>query len=341
MSLYVTELRRLGKRRFTRYMTLIGLLVLAAVAVGTFLTNQKIGPEQRASAERQAQAQYEEQVRYVERDRAECERLKAAGEPADGRFPDDCSTITPPPREAVEARWFLPSTFDFRESFGATLIPYAAILALIAFVVGASFVGAEWSTGGMMNLLLWRPRRLNVLLTKLAALLTGVTVVTLLGAAAWTAAFWAVGSYRGSTAGMTGGVWQSFALTGLRGFALVVVAAVVGFALASLGRHTAFALGGVLAIAVVGQFGLGVVLALADVKFPEAWLLPTYGLAWMGKEVELRNFEACNYSGMSGMSECAPDTLTITWQHSSALLAVGLVLALGAALWAMRRRDIA
>ncbi|WP_416902168.1 ABC transporter permease subunit [Micromonospora echinospora] len=338
MSLYVTELRRLGKRRFTRYMTLIGLLVLLAVAVGTFLTNQKIGPEQRAAAERTAQAQYEEQVRYSQRERDACERAEAAGEPNDGRYPDDCSVITPPPRDSFEAQWFLPSTFDFRSNFGETLVTYAAILGLIAFVVGASFVGAEWSTGGMMNLLLWRPKRLNVLLTKLAALLTGVVAVTVLGLLAWTAAFWAVGSFRGSTARMTSGVWQSFALTGLRGFALVVVAAVVGFALASLGRHTAFALGGVLAVGVVGQFGLGVVLALADVKFPEAWLIPTYGLAWMGKEIKLENYDACNFSVSGG---CEPDVLTITWQHSSVLLLTGLVLALGAALWSMRRRDIA
>jgi hypothetical protein len=137
---------------------------------------------------------------------------------------------------------------------------------------------------------------------------------------------------------MTGGVWQSFGLTGLRGFALVVVAAVVGFGLASLGRHTAFALGGVIAVAVVGQFGLGIVLSLADVKFPEAWLIPTYALAWIDKQVKLENFEACNFSTVSG---CQPDTLTITWQHSAWLLAAGLVLTLGAALWSMRRRDIA
>ena len=34
----------------------------------------------------------------------------------------------------------------------------------------------------MMNLLLWRPKRLTVLLTKLAALLTGILAVTLLAA---------------------------------------------------------------------------------------------------------------------------------------------------------------
>ena len=54
----------------------------------------------------------------------------------------------------------------------------AALLALVAFVIGASFVGAEWNSGGMMNLLLWRPQRLQVLGTKLAALLVGLTALT-------------------------------------------------------------------------------------------------------------------------------------------------------------------
>ena len=233
--------------------------------------------------------------------------------------------------------WFLPSTFDFRETFDETLIPFAAILALVGFVVGASFVGAEWSTGGMMNLLLWRPKRLTVLLTKLAALLTGILAVTLPAAVLWFAGFWAVATFRGSTEKMTSGVWQSFLLTGLRGVVLVLVLTTIGFALASLGRHTAMALGGVVAVMVVGQFGLGILLAMASVRFAEAWLLPTYALAWMTKTVTLQDWDSCNatYYG-----ECKPDTMDITWQQSSVLLSVGVVVILGAALWTMRRRDI-
>ena len=68
----------------------------------------------------------------------------------------------------------MPYQFDFREEFGAFISIFAGILALFGFVVGASFVGAEWNTGGMMNLLLWRPKRLPVLFTKLAALLSAV-----------------------------------------------------------------------------------------------------------------------------------------------------------------------
>ncbi|MET8231036.1 ABC transporter permease subunit [Micromonospora sp. NPDC005298] len=337
MSLFRTELRRLTKRRFTRYMTLLGLLVLAAVVVGVFFTNQKIGADQLAKAERQAEQQYQEQVRWSEQERSACEQAKKAGTASDGRYPDDCSMISAPSREQIEAEWFLPSTFNFRETFDETLVPFAAILALVGFVVGASFVGAEWSTGGMMNLLLWRPKRLTVLLTKLAALLTGILAVTLPAAVLWFAGFWAVANFRGSTEKMTSGAWQSFALTGLRGVALVLVLTTIGFALASLGRHTAMALGGVVALMVVGQFGLGILLSMASVKFAEAWLLPTYALAWMTKTVTLQNWDSCNatYYG-----ECKPETMDITWQQSSALFSIGVVVILGAALWAMRRRDI-
>ncbi|MFC6015347.1 ABC transporter permease subunit [Plantactinospora solaniradicis] len=337
MNLYTTELRRLRKRRFVRYLTLAGLLVLVAVAVGMFFTNQKIGPAQVASAERAADREYQQNIEFAQQHRQECEKAKAAGNAPEGAFPEDCSLIQPPPREVFRSEWHLPATFEFRDEFAGMLTAFTAVLALVAFIAGASFVGAEWSTGGMMNLLLWRPQRIRVLLTKLGALLSALFGVTVVAAAAWTAAFWATATYRGSTERMTSGVWQSIGLTGLRGLTLVLVAGALGFGLASLGRHTALALGGVLGVMVVGQFGLGIVLGMAQVKFVEVWLLPTYLLAWMDKKVTLRNFDACQAS-FSG--ECRPATFDITWQNSSILLAVSLVLVLGAAIWSMRRRDI-
>ncbi|MEH0969701.1 ABC transporter permease subunit [Micromonospora sp. CPCC 205546] len=337
MSLYRTELRRLTKRRFTRWMSLLGLLVLALVVIGVFLTNEKIDAATLAKAERAAEQQWQRDVRHNAQYRAECDKAKAAGTAQADDFPEDCASIQPPPREAIETQWFLPSTFDFRESFGETLLPLAAILALVGFVVGASFVGAEWNTGGMMNLLLWRPKRLTVLLTKLAALLTGLVALAVPTTLLWFGSFWLVAVFRGSTAKMTSGAWQSFALTGLRGLVLALVTATIGFALASLGRHTAMALGGVIALMVVGQFGLGILLAMAGVRFAEAWLLPTYAVAWMQKKVTLQDWNTCQ---ATYFGECEPDTLEITWQQSSVMMVVGFVVILGAALWAMRRRDI-
>lgn len=336
MSLYRAELRRLVLRRLTRWMTVLGLVVLVTVAVGVFLSNQKIDDTARAEAEVAAEQQWQQQVRQVEQFRAECEQAAARGD-QDGRLPADCSQITPPPREAFEAAHYLPTTFDFRAGFGETLTVLAATLALVGFVVGASFVGAEWSTGGMMTMLLWRPKRLTVLLTKLTALLSGLLALAVPATVLWFGSFWLIATVRGTTERMTAGAWQSFALTSLRGVVLALVAAAIGFGLASLGRHTAMALGGAVAVMVVGQSGLAALLEMTEAKFTAAWLLPTYLLAWMDREVILTDWQSCRYDPFGN---CEAETLTLTWHHSSVLFAVGLVVVLGAALWAMRRRDV-
>jgi ABC-2 type transport system permease protein len=217
------------------------------------------------------------------------------------------------------------------------VLAFSAILAMIAFVAGASYVGAEWSTGGMMNLLLWRPQRLQVLTTKLAALLSmlfGLSVVTI---ALWTAGFWLVASLRGTTDRMTSGAWQSYGLTELRGIGLILAFGTVGFALASLGRHTAVALGGAIGAIVVGQFGVGILLAMAQVDFIERYLAPTYLAAWMDKKVTLENWNAC-MTDTTG--QCRPETLDVTWQQTGILMGGALVVFVGAAMWSMKRRDI-
>jgi ABC-2 type transport system permease protein len=335
VSLVRAEGRRLVKRRFTRYMVLIGLLVLAAVAVGMFFSHQKIGPAQYAAAERAAERDYQQQVQLSEGIRAECERAKAGDTPDKMHFPEDCSQLIPP-REAFPAAQYVPATFNFKEMFPVTILVLAGVLAMVAFVVGASYVGAEWHTGGMMNLLLWRPRRLQVLLAKLGTLMAGLLATTVVLAGAWLAAFWAIGTERGTTAGMTPGVWWSLALTGLRGLAVVLLAGLVGFAVASIGRHTAFALGGAIAVIVIGQIGLGIALQLARVRFPEAYLLPTHVYAWMTKKVTLQDWQSCQFT----MGECRPKTMDLTWQRSGVLFGVTALVLFGAALWTMRRRDI-
>lgn len=165
MSLYTAEARRLGKRRFTRFFALGTLLVLAAIVAGMFLVNHKATPERLASAQAQAAREYDLAVQQSAREKADCQA--AQGTPAAQNFPP-CDQLFQPVREDFQAQWYLPPTFDFREQFGFLVTALAALLAVAAFVIGATFVGAEWSSGGMMNLLLWRPQRLAVLGTKLA-----------------------------------------------------------------------------------------------------------------------------------------------------------------------------
>ncbi len=332
MSLYKAELRRFGKRRFIRYAFLGGLVVLLLVLGGSFLSSEKNTPAALAQAQVEATAAYERDVAGAAQQKQLCEADKAAG-----RVPS-CDEMTWTPQASdYRAEDYLPHAFNFRAEFAFMIMAFAAIIAMLAFITSASFVGAEWTSGGMTNLLLWRPRRLQVLGTKLAAALTGVTVLSVLTGALWTAGFWLTAVLRGTTEKMTPGVWQSLGLTWLRALALIAVAVIVGFALASLGRHTALALGVTVGVLVVLQYGLMIVLSLAQVRFVERYSVFTYIAAWMDKKMELEDYAAPCVAGPNG---CVPPTLTIEWPLAGSLMAAVAVLVLGAAMWSMRSRDV-
>jgi ABC-type transport system involved in multi-copper enzyme maturation permease subunit len=335
VSLYRAETRRLVKRRFTKLFVLGVLLALAAVLAGVFFSNEKVSPERIARATAEAQANYQQALVAATQEKQAC--VAAQGTPAAGRFPPNCDEIYTPTEADFNPEWYMPATFDFRKNFPDMITTLAALLAVVAFVVGASFVGAEWSSGGMMNLLLWRPQRLRVLGTKLAALLVSIGALVVVVAAGWTAAFVGVAKARGSIASMTDGAWQSIGLMELRALALVLVAGALGFALASLGRHTAMALGVVIGLIIVFQFGLGTVLNLAKVKFSEAYLIPVWVTAWMNKSYKVEDYNSCDFSTSGG---CQPDSFTITWQLAGSVGAAVFVVIVGAALWTMRKRDI-
>ncbi|GLY96970.1 ABC transporter permease subunit [Actinoplanes sp. NBRC 103695] len=333
MSLATAELRRLTKRRFVRWLVAGTMAVMVAIAAGFFLSNEKVGPRQIAEAKVAAEREYQDTVRQAEQERRNCELA-----PGTNGYPADCTQLTPPQPQDFPLDWYLPSSFVFKSDFGAVITTFAAIFVLLGFVVGASYVGAEWSSGSMMNLLLWRPRRLQVLATKLGVLLGAMTALSAVVAVLWTLTFVVIARLRGTTDGMTAGGWRSTALTEVRAIVLILLGAAIGFGLASLGRHTAVALGVAAGVVVVLQFGLYLVLSNADVPYSEIWLLPVWAFAWMSKEVKLENYNSCNYSGVNG---CVPDSLTLTWPMAGALWAVIFIVIVGAAMWTMRNRDVA
>lgn len=332
------EVRRLTKRRLTRLMLILLVLGLGTIAVAFTIASHKIGPAQVAAAEADARQQYEQALVQHRQMVADCEAAKARGEDITQRFPPDCGNdpqFAPQP-EWFDASWNLPYEFNFRDEFGVFISVFAGIMALFGFIVGASYVGAEWHSGGMMNLLLWRPRRLRVLFTKLGVLLGGVLGVTVVLGALWTVAFWLIGRFDGQTGKLTQGVWESLALTGARGVGLVLAVTAVAFGLASAGRHTAMALGVAIGLGVISEIGMRIALGIAGVRFGDRWVLSTYALAWFEKKWELVDYQACNFT----MGECQPDKFIVTWQQSALVFGVGTAAVLAAAIWLMRSRDI-
>jgi ABC-type transport system involved in multi-copper enzyme maturation permease subunit len=116
-------------------------------------------------------------------------------------------------------------------------------LILAGWLLGASFIGADWRAGTITTLLTWEPRRTRVIVAKVLACAASVFAlaialqVVLGGVLALDAAF------RGTTQGV-GATWlRETSGVAVRAATLASVASVIGFAVASTGRNTAAALG--------------------------------------------------------------------------------------------------
>ena len=116
------------------------------------------------------------------------------------------------------------------------------LVAGFCFLVGATWIGAEWSQKTLMALLFWEPRRLKVFFTKIAVAVGAMALLATLAQLVWLG----VGSYFASAKGtsrVTDDFWSdTFALQG-RCVLLAVLLGLIGFGLANLIRNTGAALG--------------------------------------------------------------------------------------------------
>jgi ABC-2 type transport system permease protein len=333
MSLVRAERRRFVKRRMLVWSLVIFAVLMAAIAAIIFFTSHAVTAEDRAAAQAKADANYQTALRGYEQHQTRCESSPTSDE---CRYPPE-----PPQREWFRAEHYMPNTFGFHGASGDMVMVWAMLLSIIAFIIGASFVGAEWRSGAMMNLLTWRPKRMQVLGTKLGVLLGWLTVLGVVSFGLWTAALAGIASTRGTLDGMTQGAWQSYGLAGLRGLAMVLAFAALGFGLASIGKHIGLALGVALGVIILGQFGLVIVLSLARVHFPEQYLIPTHIEAWMEKSTRISDpfweqdpLQNCRLGG------CEPPTMIISFGESGSI-ALGIVaFVLAIAFVQMKTRDI-
>lgn len=132
----------------------------------------------------------------------------------------------------------------FRITELSWIIPVTNVqLSIFMFLLGASFVGAEWRSGSITTSLTWEPRRVPVFFAKALACLLVVSATILAVSLLVGLALLPLMLFKGSTAGLDG-AW-TIELTGgiLRSVGLAALAAALGFSIASIGRNTAAALG--------------------------------------------------------------------------------------------------
>lgn len=227
MNLLRVELVRLLSRRLFRVLTVLVLTGFALAGILTFV-NSDHSPEAVAAADARREAEI---ARCVETFRAGDESVgETSAHGGDARAVCQEEVWVEDPRfRYTDVTWIL-------MSMGIPMI-------MLAWLLGASFMGAEWSNRTLTSTLTWEPRRVRVLTAKAGALCLVAFVWLFAFQAYVAAALYPAAHFRGDTGGMDAAFWGDLAGVGLRVGAIGMIAALMGFALATVGRNTAAALG--------------------------------------------------------------------------------------------------
>lgn len=220
MRLFAVELRRILSRRLFRLTTLVVMALLIVAGVITFLTSD---------------------MSPAEVDRVRAERLQTCvGSAGFGEAPQGTRDFEAFCRQEMAAD--LDPRVNYVEVVGA-IVELAFPFMMLGWIMGASFIGAEWNNRTLTTLLTWEPRRVRVLVAKLLALVLVVAVWILFLLGFFAAALYPAAAVHGITSTVDASVLREMAESMLRVDALAVVMALLGFALATIGRNTAAALG--------------------------------------------------------------------------------------------------
>lgn len=324
MRLLAVELQRLRSRRLCALLLLLGF-VITLVAVGATVHDRRpVSGAERAEAER-----------IFERESARPGALRAFEECLDNprRFggPDfDCEQVRPQLDDFLSR-----PQLEFTEAAPDLLIPIVVLFAVLALFVGATAIGAEWASGALGTHLLFEPRRAPVYLTRVAAVLlwtllaAAVACLAALATVAVFSAAWGTLDIPAAVAERLG--WQL-----VRGLLGVAMAGAVGFAIAMGARHTAAALG------VVVAYFLGGELILRSIWPPgERVLLSNHVAAWLQGEHRTYVYDEslCVRRGAGESCSAIPFDFT---QATAGWYLAGITLAALLGAWLLfRRRDVA
>ncbi|HYN75745.1 MAG TPA: ABC transporter permease subunit [Candidatus Limnocylindria bacterium] len=320
-SLLRSEIRRITHRRFIRILvalTFVGFLVGVLIASTQYA---KFSPELLEQAKAEIQGYVDDNNAMREE---QCvQQLPAGTDPVEACGPETTAADYGDPMSYLPKE---PFVADTQIPAGAAGIGFA--VAVVMFLVGATWIGAEWSTRSMMALLFWEPRRLKVMAVKIGVLIAAVLLVAAAIQLLWLGAGFLLGATKGGT-DLSPTFWSDLLAQQGRVLALTTLSAVGGFALANLIRNTGAALG-------IGFVYFAVLETAVRVLKPawQEWLITDNSLALITKG----GWEIPLYDQSSPFGE--PRIIELSNLHGALVLtgAVGVVLILG--VWSFRRRDL-
>jgi ABC-2 type transport system permease protein len=317
------ELTRFFSRRAVVLLLVAAALLTALVAGAAIWDSRPVSGDDLASARAQVQQQLASPE--YKKDLANCVS-DPTGFFGPGADAAECARELAPTPESYLGREALSLAGERGEGGIAVIV----VITVLMIIVGATFAGADWSSGSMSNQVIFEPRRTRVWVAKAAA----VTLASVAAAAVLLVAFWlslfAVAHSRDLTT--SGAVAHQIWWMVGRGVALAALAALGGYALTMLLRSTVATLALLFAYAAVGE----AVLALSPVDRSGLWSLSNNVFAWIQDGVRVFDDSIVCSPGRAVCSQ----HYTISLLHGAAYLGMLLVVTLAVSALAFRRRDI-
>jgi ABC-2 type transport system permease protein len=317
--LVVTEITRLLSRRFTGIALILLLLGLGGYQL---VVNESLSPvtgEQLAAAQRSYDQSHQDWVDNHEKYERDCRDT--------GGTAEECTVPEPTMAE------FSVAPTPFREAATTALELSSVVVALVAFMIAASFIGAEYTSGSIVNWLTFVPRRGRVFWSKLLSLVGFAALLGAFGAALVLAGALALASFHDSHIESL----RELAEMGARSSLAVIGLAVLGFCFALVTRHTAGALGVLLGYAVVWFLRMSVLAERAWVQRSIQWT----------PEANLAAIVEHGYTYSVPIQKVTPDGAniefverTLSFTHGAVYWSVLIALVILASLLIFRRRDV-
>jgi ABC-type transport system involved in multi-copper enzyme maturation permease subunit len=206
----------------------------------------------------------------------------------------------------------------------------ASLLPIMAFVIGASYYGADAKSGMIEQILTWEPRRLRLLAARTLSSLVGVGVIGALMAAYFVALLYGLAATTGTTGGTTGELWANIGLGVLRTGVAVGLFAIFGLGITVLINNSVGSIVGfIIYWFILENFIIAVFLPKVSVYLP----ITNAGSFGSGNDVERITGNAFSQDG--------PDlVVSHGYLLAGAILAAWVVTGLALAAVAFMRRDI-
>lgn len=319
MRSLLVELSRFRSRRAVVALVLAMVAITGAVMASVVYETRPLSAAEQTRAEQRFEREQEDVRPQIEDCREDPEEFFG------GRVdPSECETLGP------ELEWYTSRpALDLSEAATSTGPGIGVLLASLAILIGATFAGADWTSGSMTNQLLFRPRRLRLWLVKATAVVLGSVISAALVLVGFWAALLAVAQARGIAVPEM--VWEQILRGSGRGLGLVAAASLGGFALTMWLRRTGGAIGLLFGVAVVTE----VLVAVVPVERMSQWSILNNVAAVAGNGTMVFDDSICDPS-----SPCEP-TYLLSFAHGAAVLGALLVVSVVVSVLSFRRRDVA